>query len=73
MYREYLRAARGFANYNFRAYFERRAHAAFRDGANELTEETLAKARSELLVLQRQAQVSQMYHFDKLVVEKVED
>lgn len=71
LYRDFLRASNGFENYNFRAYFIRRTKSAFRDSKiTEFTPEMLSKARGELLVLQRQSRISNMYHFDQLVVEK---
>lgn len=72
LYREFLRASNEFENYNFRSYFVRKTKSAFRNPETlELTPEEVSKARAELLVLQRQSKISNMYHFDPLVVEKL--
>ncbi|KAG7907490.1 hypothetical protein KL905_003406 [Ogataea polymorpha] len=73
LYRQFLRYSRQFENYNFREYFLRRSREEFRklkefDGD---TSAIIEKAKKELGVLRRQSKISQMYHFDKLVVEKV--
>ncbi|KAG7867861.1 hypothetical protein KL918_002458 [Ogataea parapolymorpha] len=75
LYRQFLRYSRKFENYNFREYFLRRSREEFRklkefDGD---TSAIIEKAKKELGVLRRQSTISQMYHFDKLVVEKVKN
>ncbi|SCV01604.1 LAMI_0G12508g1_1 [Lachancea mirantina] len=73
LYRQYIRSANNFTNYNFRKYFLRKARTSFENGSklnnsHELDEFWL-EAHKELAVLKRQAVVSQMYTFDQLVVE----
>ncbi|KAL6940590.1 hypothetical protein ACO0QE_004498 [Hanseniaspora vineae] len=82
LYRDYLRTAGSFTNYNFKNYFLRKAKRDFRNykqkalsnsaddaGFNQL--DTFSKLRTELAVLKRQSVVSQLYTFDKLVVEPI--
>ena len=60
--------------YNFREYAQRRTRDAFREHVNERdparVREFLAKGKTELEMLRRQAIVSGFFTFDKLVVEK---
>jgi hypothetical protein len=73
LYKQFLRYATRFSNYNFRDYAIRRS----RDGfvANRgLTDpaainDALAKGRAQLEVLKRQSVISQMYKGEKLIVE----
>ena len=82
LYRDYLRTAGSFTNYNFKNYFLRKAKRDFRNyrqqavsgstkesGLSQL--DTFNKLRTELAVLKRQSVVSQLYTFDKLVVEPI--
>ncbi|AWU77446.1 uncharacterized protein C5L36_0D01840 [Pichia kudriavzevii] len=76
LYRGLLRTARRFDYYNFRHYFLRRTRESFRanqklDANDTNVTSLLADAEENLAVLRRQAAISQMYHFDKLVVERV--
>jgi hypothetical protein len=76
LYREFMRNSTKFDNYNFRNYFIRRSRDAFKQG-KELTDEQqistqFQKARDELNVLERQSKISQMYTFEKTVVEPLD-
>ncbi len=73
LYRSCLRESRKFTNYNFREYFIRRTRDAFKEN-QKLTDPTLIhdqliRAEKDLAVLKRQSVISQMYTFEKLVVE----
>ena len=76
LYREFVRNASKFSNYNFRNYFLRRSRDAFKQGKSLSTSEQVdvqfQKAREELEVLKRQSKISQMYTFEKLVVEPLD-
>lgn len=76
LYRQFLRASIKFNNYNFRSYFIRRSRDSFKEYISvtepEEIHNLLSKARAELQVLQRQSKISQMYSFDKLVVEPLD-
>lgn len=74
LYRSMLREARGFTNYNFRNYFIRRTRDSFRENANLKGEDAIKainEAKNDLKILHRQNVISNMYDFDKLVIEKV--
>jgi hypothetical protein len=76
LYREFMRNSTRFDNYNFRNYFIRRSRDAFKQG-KELTDKQqintqFQKAREELNVLERQSKISQMYTFEKTVVEPLD-
>lgn len=76
LYKQIIKNANQFSNYNFREYFLRKARTEFK--ANKaLTdaakiESLFQGAQRDLGVLKRQSIISQMYTFDKLVVEPVE-
>ncbi|KAH3679804.1 hypothetical protein WICPIJ_008513 [Wickerhamomyces pijperi] len=73
LYREFLRNATKFNNYNFKNYFIRRSRDAFNSGKTLKTQEEITnaytKAQQELEVLKRQSLISRLYSFEKLVVE----
>ncbi|KAK9370404.1 complex 1 protein-domain-containing protein [Lipomyces kononenkoae] len=73
LYRSLLRTSRKFEGYNFREYAIRRTREGFRKHKDETDPRTayilLRQAEEQLAVLQRQTAISQMYQFDKLVVE----
>ncbi|KAK9460879.1 complex 1 protein-domain-containing protein [Lipomyces oligophaga] len=73
LYRSFLRTARGFSAYNFREYALRRTKDAFHMNKDltdpEEVQMCLKKANEELAILKRQTAISQMYQFQKLVVE----
>lgn len=72
LYRDILRQSYSFGHYNFREYFVRRTRDQFR--ANITVNDNTAfynEALKDLQLLKRQATISNMYHFDKLVVEKL--
>ncbi|KAI5801431.1 hypothetical protein DFH27DRAFT_482205 [Peziza echinospora] len=72
-YRNLLRNAGRFANYNFREYGIRRTRDAFHANReikdSEKIQELLQKGRDELRMLKRQSTISQFYQLDRLVVE----
>ncbi|GMM32515.1 Isd11 protein [Martiniozyma asiatica (nom. inval.)] len=70
LYRAFIRTSNQFQNYNFKAYFLRKTRADFR-ASGEMTPELYQKALQDLQVLKRQATVSQMYHSDPIVLEKL--
>ena len=65
LYRQLMRAARGFANYNFRDYATRYVRDDFRSACKLTDAEEIAQAfrrgQVELKSLQRQSVVSQLY------------
>eukprot|EP00967_Tisochrysis_lutea_P080031 scaffold109702_cov31-Tisochrysis_lutea.AAC.2 len=64
LYRQLMRAAKGFSNYNFREYALRHVRDDFRQAAalrGEEAERAMAKGREELVSLRRMAAVSQLY------------
>ncbi|CDO94294.1 unnamed protein product [Kluyveromyces dobzhanskii CBS 2104] len=73
MYKEFIRNSNKIQNYNFREYFLRRARESFRANKNvkspEKISELISEAEKDLGVLKRQSVISNMYTFDKLVVE----
>lgn len=73
LYRQLLSRAYKFDNYNFREYAKRRIHDAFRTnksvGDLERITELYNEGVNELAMLKRQSTISQMYTFEKLVVE----
>lgn len=76
LYKQFMRNSTRFNNYNFKHYFVRRSRDAFRE-SKDLTDSTkianaFQKAREELSVLERQSKISQMYSFEKLVVEPLD-
>ena len=77
LYKQYIKYSNAFNNYNYREYFLRRSRDMFReDKLQSASPEQLAKlyqdAKADLGMLKRQAIISQMYTFDKLVVEPAE-
>lgn len=64
MYRQLLKTALRFQDYNFRTYFHRRIREEFRRGQISLSE-----AKSHLAILQRQTTVQGLYSAGKSVVE----
>lgn len=75
LYRSCLRYSHKFENYNFREYFLRKTKNTFRVNSQiedpAKIEEFMSSGKKDLLLLKRQSTISQMYHFDKLVVEKL--
>ncbi|KAI9261107.1 hypothetical protein BY458DRAFT_515865 [Sporodiniella umbellata] len=74
LYRQFIRHGNRFASYNFRDYTIRRSRDGFRAHMNETHPEKIAalieKAKEDLIVLKRQAAISQMYtKGEHLVVE----
>ncbi|SCU81545.1 LANO_0B03466g1_1 [Lachancea nothofagi CBS 11611] len=76
LYKQIIKNANGFNNYNFRNYFLRKAKTSFRNASDlkdpVAIEEAWNTAKQELGVLKRQSVISQMYTFDKQVVEPLE-
>ncbi|AET39430.1 Isd11p Ecym_4375 [Eremothecium cymbalariae DBVPG len=74
LYRDFIRNSRQFTNYNFREYFLRKSRETFRQFKNAGDPEVQAlwkQAQTDIGMLKRQSMISQMYTFDKLVVEPV--
>lgn len=74
LYRNILRASYQFEYYNFRLYFLRRTRAEFRklrhvSGDNS---DLYKKGMKDLALLRRQSIISEMFPFEKLVVERVD-
>ena len=72
-YRQLLRQASNFGEYNFREYARRRTRDAFREHQRaddpRQVQELLQKGLKELAMMKRQTTVSQFYQMDRLVVE----
>ncbi|KAJ2233068.1 hypothetical protein FB645_005888 [Coemansia sp. IMI 203386] len=76
LYRDSLRAARGFETYNFRKYFYRRTHDRFREALGKVSSmneqeavKAVGEARRELEVLQRQSLVNRLFAHNRTVLE----
>lgn len=73
LYKQLLNKAYKFDNYNFREYSKRRVHDAFKEHKYLTDEEQINRFYNEgidnLALLTRQTTISQLYTFDKLVVE----
>lgn len=73
LYRQIIKNSKKFTNYNFREYFLRRSRLEFKRNMNlsdpSQISDLFSKAMDELAVLKRQAIISQLYTFDKTVVE----
>jgi hypothetical protein len=76
LYRDFMRSSSRFNNYNFKNYFLRRSRDAFQESKALNDEAQIAqafqKAREEFNILDRQSRISQMYAFEKLVVEPLD-
>lgn len=73
LYKQFVKNAKQFSDYNFREYFLRRTRSGFKENKSIQDPAKLAAAYENALkdlgVLKRQSVISQMYTFDKLVVE----
>lgn len=73
LYKQLLVNAYKFDNYNFREYSKRRIHDAFKQHKALTDEEQITNFFNEginnLAMLKRQSTISQMFTFEKLVVE----
>lgn len=73
LYRQIIKNSRKFTNYNFREYFLRRSRSEFKRNMHlndpSQISDLFTKAKNELAVLKRQAIISQLYTFDKTVIE----
>uniref|UniRef100_A0A1Q3FCT5 Complex 1 LYR protein domain-containing protein n=1 Tax=Culex tarsalis TaxID=7177 RepID=A0A1Q3FCT5_CULTA len=74
LYKQMLRESQKFSSYNYRMYAFRRIRDAFRENRS-LTDATqiqsqLEYAQKNLGIIKRQALVGQLFHSDKLVIEK---
>lgn len=73
LYKQFIKSSSQFSDYNFREYFLRRSRDTFKSNKDVNEAEKLSslfdKAKEELGTIKRQAVISQMYTFDKLVVE----
>ena len=74
LYRNILRASYQFEYYNFRQYFLRRTRYEFRKLRNFSGDnsELYNKGLRDLALLRRQSMISEMFPFEKLVVERVD-
>lgn len=76
LYKQLLQKAAKFTDYNYRTYAHRRVVDAFKankDVADEqVIKEKYNKGIDNLAMLKRQTTISQMFTFDKLVVEPLE-
>ncbi|SCU78436.1 LADA_0A05622g1_1 [Lachancea dasiensis] len=77
LYKQIIKNASNFNNYSYRNYFLRKAKTGFRVTRDlkdpEAVEEAFVSAQRELGVLKRQSAISQMYTFDKQVVEPLKE
>lgn len=73
LYKQLLSNAYKFDNYNFREYSKRRIHDSFKEHKSLTDEEQITTFYNDginnLAMLERQSKISQMFTFDKLVVE----
>lgn len=73
LYKSILSKASKFDNYNFREYFKRKAQHDFREFKDVVDEQQITKLYNQgidnLALLNRQSSISQMFTFEKLVVE----
>lgn len=73
LYKQLLEKSYKFDNYNFREYAKRKVSESFRENKSVSNPESIThlynEGINELAMLQRQTAISQMYTFDKLVVE----
>ncbi|CAB4254035.1 similar to Saccharomyces cerevisiae YER048W-A ISD11 Protein required for mitochondrial iron- sulfur cluster biosynthesis [Maudiozyma barnettii] len=73
LYKQFIKNSKQFNNYNFREYFLRRSRDSFKQNMTLQKPEEVSRAylgaKEELGILKRQAVISKMYTFDKLVVE----
>ncbi|CAI4060192.1 hypothetical protein SKDZ_05G1230 [Saccharomyces kudriavzevii ZP591] len=76
LYKQFIRNSNQFNNYNFREYFLSKTRNTFRENMNQEDPKVLVnlfkEAKNELGVLKRQSVISQMYTFDRLVVEPLQ-
>lgn len=71
VYRSLLRNSYKFDNYNFREYFLRKTKGQFRNYRSVPDNTALIEqALKDLSIIKRQAQISKMYHSEKLVIER---
>lgn len=77
LYRQFMKNAYHYNNYNFKNYFIRRTKDAFKENVglkdSEQIDQAIQKANRELKVLERQSKISQMYSTEKLVVEPLDN
>ncbi|ODV83064.1 hypothetical protein CANARDRAFT_30290, partial [[Candida] arabinofermentans NRRL YB-2248] len=75
LYKQFMKYSNNFENYNFREYFIRKTKSNFKklDELKGDNTEMIKQFQNDLAILKRQSSISQMYHFDKLVVEKLND
>ncbi|QLG73841.1 hypothetical protein HG535_0F03520 [Zygotorulaspora mrakii] len=73
LYKQLIKNANQFNDYNFREYFLRRARNTFKENKSvqdaAKLQSLFAEGQRDLGILKRQSIISQMYTFDKLVVE----
>ena len=72
LYRDLIRASKGFSNYNFREYTLRRVRESFREGvtlADSSATTAYKEGRVQLDMMRRQATVSQLFPQSKHAME----
>ncbi|EAZ63283.2 hypothetical protein PICST_51359 [Scheffersomyces stipitis CBS 6054] len=76
LYKQLLEKAYKFDNYNFREYAKRKIHDSFKEhkglSGQEQINSLYNSGIDSLAQLQRQTSISQMYTFEKLVVEPLD-
>ena len=76
LFRQLLRASRGFEDYNLRHYAIRRCRQAFEEGRPETDAATitnmLADGKKQLQVLQRQATINNLYSTERSVMDTLQ-
>ncbi|XP_065064240.1 LYR motif-containing protein 4-like [Rhopilema esculentum] len=74
IYRQMMRAGEQFGSYNFREYAKRRIRDGFKEHINEADgikiKSSIVKAQENLALIKRQVLIGQMYHPEKLIIEK---
>ncbi|GEQ69302.1 hypothetical protein JCM33374_g2973 [Metschnikowia sp. JCM 33374] len=77
LYRQLLSKAGKFDNYNFREFSRRKIHDSFKENKGLQDEQLITAFYNEgvnnLAMLTRQTTISQMFTFDKLVVEPLKN
>jgi len=73
LYREMLRASRGFTNYNFREYALRKVRSGFQENAmltdGDAVRQAYQEGRVQLQMLKRQSVITQLFPQEKHVME----
>ncbi|QPG77110.1 hypothetical protein FOA43_004513 [Brettanomyces nanus] len=74
LYRNLLRASHEFESYNFREFFLRKTRKDFKQFRGvEDNKKFYKEGLKQLGIIRRQSMISQMYPFEKMVVERVDE